>query len=130
MDFSGGLTANNTLVYADTSSAKLGFILANPPTNITPESDAPTTYALKGDNLAEFVKNAQFTGRFSLPISLPNIKVFKFINITPGISLSGETFTKKFKYQYVGNNSVQVDTLQGIYFANNVLFSASVNTRI
>jgi len=130
LDFNGGLTANNTRVYADTSSARLGFIWANPPTNITPESGAPTTYALKGDNLAEFIKNAQFTGRFSLPISLPNIKLFKYINITPGISLSGETFTRKFQYQYVGNNRVQVDTLRGLYFANNVSFSASINTRL
>ncbi|MEZ4902444.1 MAG: putative LPS assembly protein LptD [Spirosomataceae bacterium] len=130
LDFNGGLSANNTIVYADTSSARLGFVWANPPTNITPESGAPTTYFLKGDNLAEFAKNAQFTGRFSLPISLPNIKLAKYINITPGISLSGETFTKKFQYQYLGNNQVQVDTLRGLYFANNVSFSASVNTRI
>ena len=33
MDFSGGLTANNNIVYADTSSARLGFVWANPPSN-------------------------------------------------------------------------------------------------
>jgi LptD protein len=65
-----------------------------------------------------------------VPISLPNIKLFRYINITPGISLSGETFTKKFKYTYMGENKVKVDTLQGFYFANNVSFSASMNTRI
>ncbi len=130
LDFSGGITANNTIVYADTSSSRLGFTLANAPTVITPESGAPTTYALNAQNLPEFIKNSQITGRFSLPISLPNIKLFKYINITPGISLSGETFTKKFNYEYVGNNQVRVDTLNGFYFANNVSFSASMNTRI
>lgn len=130
LDFNGGLSANNNRVYADTSSARLGFIWANPPTNITPESGTPTTFSLKGDGLAEFAKNAQFTGRFSLPISLPNIKLFKYINITPGISLSGETFVNKFQYTYLGDNKVQVDTLRGLYFANNVSFSASMNTRI
>lgn len=130
MDFSGGLSANNSIVYADTSSARLGFIWANPPANITPESGAATTYSLKGDNLVEFIKNSQFTGRFSIPISLPNIKLFRYINITPGVSLSGEAFTKKFRYTYLGDNKVKVDTIQGIFLANNVSFSASVNTRI
>lgn len=130
MDFSGGLSASNTRVFADTSSARLGFIWANAPTNISTDSNTPTTYKLNSESLPEFIKHSQFTGRFSLPISLPNIKLFRYINITPGISLSGETFTKKFKYTYLGNNRVQVDTLQGIYFANNVSFSASINTRI
>jgi hypothetical protein len=132
IDFNGGLSANNTIVYADTSSAKLGFIWANPPSNIigSTDSSVPTTYALKGDNLVEFIKNAQFTGRYSVPISLPNIKLFRFVNITPGVSLSGEAFTRKFQYKYLGNNKVQVDTLQGIFLANNVSFSASVNTRV
>ncbi|MFN3379797.1 MAG: putative LPS assembly protein LptD, partial [Runella zeae] len=130
LDFSGGITATNTIVYTDTSSSRLGFTLANAPTVITPESGAPTTYALNAQNLPEFIKNSQITGRFSLPISLPNIKLLKYINITPGISLSGETFTKKFNYEYVGNNQVRVDTLNGFYFANNVSFSASMNTRI
>jgi lipopolysaccharide assembly outer membrane protein LptD (OstA) len=130
MDFSGGISANNTKVYADTSTARLGFSLFNPPTVVTPESGAPTTYALNSQSLPEFIKNGQLTGRFSVPISLPNIKLFRYINITPGISLSGETFTKKFKYEYMGNNKVKVDTLQGFYFANNVSFSASMNTRV
>ncbi|MFN4146673.1 MAG: putative LPS assembly protein LptD [Runella sp.] len=130
LDFNGGVQANNNIVFADTSSARLGFRLANPPRVSTPERGAATTYPLNAQTLPEFFRNAQFTGRFSLPISLPNIKLFRYINLTPGISLSGETFTKRFNYQYVGNNQVRVDTLRGLFFANNVSFSAGMNTRI
>lgn len=130
MDFTGGISANNSIVYSDTSTVRLGFTLFNPPVVISPESGTATTYALNAQSLPEFIKNGQLTGRFSVPISLPNIKLFRYINITPGISLSGETFTKKFKYTYMGENKVKVDTLQGFYFANNVSFSASMNTRI
>jgi len=131
MDFSGGLTANNNIVYADTSSARLGFVWANPPSNVVGSSTSPiTTYALNTETFSQFIKNSQFTGRFSIPISLPNIKLFRYINITPGISMSGDAFTQKFQYKYISGNKVQVDTLKGFYFANNVSFSASVNTRL
>ncbi|MCU0342051.1 MAG: LPS-assembly protein LptD, partial [Spirosomaceae bacterium] len=110
--------------------AGLGFRLANPFTVVRPQQGEPTTYRLDAQTLDDFVKNAQFTGRFSLPIGLPNIKLLRYINLTPGISLSGETFTQKFNYEYVGNNRVRVDTLKGLHFASQVSFSASMNTRV
>lgn len=131
MDFTGGISANNTIIYTDTSFSSLNFKLENPQAFKTQKLDAPTTFAITFDSLSKFIDNAQFIGRYSVPISLPNIKLFRYINITPGISLSGQNYTSQFSYVYnKENGSFTVKDTPGLYFVNNTSFSASLNTRI
>ena len=128
MDFNGGYQVNNNrvIIYADT--AGLGFKWDNISSQRV-ATDLPTTIFINGDNIPQILKNAQFSGRYSIPISLPNFKFARYINFTPGISLSGELYQRQFKYSYAGNNRVKVDTL-GPSFANSVSFNMSLNTRV
>lgn len=59
---------------------------------------ARKTVKLTTDNL---LKYGQFQNSFSIPISLPNLKLAKYINITPGISFNGITQGKKLRYKYL-----------------------------
>ncbi len=131
LDFSGGITANNTIVYTDTSFSTLNFKLANPQDFKTRTADSPTAFLLNADNLSRFLSNGKFNGRYSIPIGLPNIKLARYINISPSISLSGQTYTSKFFYKYIeSTKSFEVKDSSGLYFVNNVSFGASLNTRI
>lgn len=80
-------------------------------------------------NLPEFAKDAQFTGRYSIPISLPNFKLLRFINLTPTISLSGQIYTKQYQYTFKGGNTVHIDTLNKIGNQYSYSFGTSMNTR-
>jgi LptD protein len=129
LDFNGGYAINNNRVVSVADTAGLGFKWDNVTTRPFTTDNTTPTIPINSANLPEIFKNAQFTGRYSIPLALPNIKWKNYFNLTPGISLSGELYQRQFKYTYLGNNRVRVDTL-GPSFANNLSFSASLNTRI
>lgn len=132
VDFQGGYSINNSRQSIDTSFVRLGFKFANAlDTNVVDASGRrsnPLNFNVA--NLPIFMKNAQVSGRYSLPIALPNFKIAKYFNFTPTISLQGELFTREFTYTYAGNNKVRVDTLNNVSFVNSYSFGMSVNTRV
>lgn len=143
MDFNGGVTFNNNITadyttgtrrsYVDT--AGLGFPIALDENTLalskTKSSTTASTFRITTDSLSKFLENSQFRGQYSIPISLPNIKLMRFINITPGVSMSGEMFTKNYDYEYdKTTKKVKVSEVNGISFVNQVSFSAGVNTRV
>ena len=84
------------------------------------------------DNIKEIINDlGQFRSTFSVPISLPNFKIAKYINLTPGFSYRGDIFTKQLNYEYIDSlNAVKVDTSGGYFVAGNWNTSASLNTRV
>ncbi|MBP6386098.1 MAG: LPS-assembly protein LptD [Pseudarcicella sp.] len=92
-------------------------------------------------------ENAKTTLNYSVPISLPNIKLGKYINLSPSMSLNGNIYTRKFKYQYIESSSEKFlfnknDTTGAIIverdqsgfntdnFDYSTSFSVSTNTRL
>jgi lipopolysaccharide assembly outer membrane protein LptD (OstA) len=90
-------------------------------------------------------ENAKLKMTFSIPLSLPNIKLGKYINLTPGMSLSGNIYTKSYDYEFVKYNDLaakySMDTTaklgavnqtlkDGIVPDYNTSFSLSTNTRL
>ncbi|GAB3266359.1 putative LPS assembly protein LptD [Larkinella harenae] len=144
LDFNAQASLNNTLRTIDVST--LGFPVV-------------TTQAIRGDtiqrmrdslaaiarqeqyinnnlipmtleNLPAILRNAQIQSRYSIPISLPNFKIARYLNFTPGVSLSGDVYTKSLQYNYIADrNAVQVDTLPGLSATYFLSFNASMNTR-
>lgn len=79
----------------------------------------------------------QFRSSFSVPISLPNFKIAKYLNFTPGFSYRGDIYTKRLTYEYVeSKDAVKIDTLsareEGVPFFTSGSWntSGSLNTRI
>ncbi|WP_223834296.1 putative LPS assembly protein LptD, partial [Spirosoma profusum] len=90
----------------------------------------PNLIAFSGKNAARIWENRQITARYSIPISLPNIKLLRYINVTPGFSLQGDIYTKKLSYNYVPElQSVRIDTMPGFFPSYNFSVNASMNTR-
>jgi LptD protein len=78
--------------------------------------------------LTEF---GQFRTSFSVPISLPNFKIAKYINLTPSFSYRGDIFTKQLDYEYIDSlDAVKIKTVEGFFIAGNWNTSASLNTRV
>jgi lipopolysaccharide export system protein LptA len=127
MDFTGDYSVDNSLSAIDTSFARLGFVIVNrvDTSRIGSEQVVPFDFA----NLPAMLRDAQFTGRYSLPISLPNFKLLRFVNFTPSISLQGEVFTKRYNYRYLGGNRIQIDTLNQFGTEYSYSFGAGLNTR-
>ncbi|MCE7042922.1 putative LPS assembly protein LptD [Dyadobacter sp. CY312] len=128
LDFSGGYAISNSLSVIDTSYSRLGFRV----TNLQADSNRINKQQLvdfNTGNLPDIFKDAQFTGRYSLPISLPNFKLLKFINLTPSMSLQGEVFTKQYQYTYVGANNVRIDTINKVGTEYSYSFGGGLNTR-
>lgn len=86
MDFNGNYGLTNVLSAIDTSYTRLGFRVRNLRVDKN-RVGQDTTVAFNVDNLSEIFKDAQFTGTYSIPISLPNFKILRFINLTPSMSL-------------------------------------------
>jgi len=99
------------------------------------------------ENLPEILKNANFRMNYSIPLSLPNLKLGKYINLTPGMSLAGNIYKRSYKYTFIlpsdtknfkpykgdtlaQNGVVQIDTVDGIKPDYQYSFSASINTRL
>ena len=106
----------------------------------------PTLIPFSSANLNQIWNNRVVQARYSIPISLPNVKLFRYINLTPGFSLQGDIYTKKLKYTYIGygnpidvdpvtgqlaanRNAVRVDTSRGFFPSYNFSVNASMNTR-
>ena len=81
-------------------------------------------------NLSQILQNRVVQARYSIPISLPNVKLLRYINLTPGFSLQGNIFTRKLNYTYVADsNAVRIDTARGFFPSYNFSVNASMNTR-
>jgi lipopolysaccharide assembly outer membrane protein LptD (OstA) len=91
-------------------------------------------------------QNAKLKMTFSIPLSLPNIKLGKYINLTPGMSLSGNIYTKRYDYAFEKINDLaakyskdttaklgavrQLPLVTGFFPQFNPSFSISTNTRL
>jgi hypothetical protein len=126
-DFSGNYALTNVLSAINTSYSSLGFRVDNQIDTARANKRLVTSFNI--DNLPDMLKDAQFTGRYSLPISLPNFKVLKFVNVTPSLSLSGDVYTKQYHYSYKGGNTVHIDTLNQMGTQYQYAFGTSINTR-
>lgn len=106
----------------------------------------PNLIAFNMANLNRIWQNRTIQATYSIPISLPNFKLLRYINLTPGFSLQGGIYTKKLKYNYLGyentfavdpatglyqtdRNTVRIDTMRGIFPSYNFSASVSMNTR-
>jgi hypothetical protein len=128
LDFSGNYALANALTAIDTSYSRLGFVVSDAKIDTT-RLNKTKIVAFNLNNLPQLLKDAQFTGRYSLPISLPNFKVLRFVNITPSMSLSGEVFTKQYRYTKTGRDSIRIDTLNKAGTEYSYNFGAGMNTR-
>jgi hypothetical protein len=147
LDISGSISVNNTIRrQVDTSG--LGFpVVTNLSTVSTlqrildstrrannlrlgiVETD-PNLIAFSVPNLNRIWANRVVQARYSLPISLPNIKLLRYINLTPGFSLQGDIYTKRLDYRYLSDQqAVRIDTVPGFFPSYNFSINASMNTR-
>ena len=111
------------------------------------------------DNLPRLLENANFKMNYTIPLALPNIKLGKYINLTPGMSFSGNVYKQKYDYKFLKpgesyvnskgktikfepyandtlarNGVVHIDTLRDGFGIENLdyqySFSMSMNTRL
>ncbi len=127
LDFNGDYSVNNSLSAIDTSYTRLGFVIVNKVDSSRLGSETVLPFNL--ENLPSLLRDAQFTGRYSLPISLPNFKLLRFVNFTPSLSLQGEVFTQQYRYNYLGNNRIRIDTINQVGSEYSYSFGAGMNTR-
>jgi lipopolysaccharide export system protein LptA len=141
LDFSGGISLTNQIedpytryefdVYPRSTNSQRG-IIQKPfiPTNA--DDLPPGVVAVNASTIPMLWEKAQTKFNYSLPISLPNIKLNRYINVTPGISWSGNMYTRSYKYTYMKSDStVRIDTVGGLpKFNSQISFSASMNTRV
>lgn len=81
--------------------------------------------------LNDVLKDGQFQTTYSIPISLPNFKIARYINFTPSISLRGDIATKRLNYEYIeSENAVKIDTVSGFFPTYQTSVSGSMNTRV
>jgi len=147
LDVSGSITINNT-IRRQVDTTGLGFpVITGIPTisaidrildstrranNIRlgiVESD-PNLIAFNLANADRIWENRVVQARYSIPISLPNLKLFRYINLTPGFALQGDIYSKRLDYVYVQeNDAVRIDTARGFFPSYNFSVNASMNTR-
>jgi lipopolysaccharide assembly outer membrane protein LptD (OstA) len=117
-------------------------VTANQTANLARDGVVPFNF----DNLGQFLKDANFKMTYSIPLSLPNIKIGKYINLTPGMSLSGNVYKRKYNYSFVKpgdknfkpyasdtlakNGVVNIDTVSSPSADYQYSFSMSMNTRL
>ncbi len=92
----------------------------------------PNLIAFSLPNLDRIWRNRTLQAQYSIPISLPNVKLLRYINLTPGFSLQGNIYTKKLKLDPGYNathNDVKIDTVPGFFPSYNFSINASMNTR-
>ena len=149
LDISGSMSVNNTIrLQIDTTG--LGFPVV---TNLTTISSIqriqdsitrannlrlgivtadPNLIAFSLANSDRIWANRVVQARYSIPISLPNIKLLRYINVTPGFSLQGNIYGKKLSPDVAYNathDAVKIDTLRGFFPSYNFSVNASMNTR-
>nr|WP_227686870.1 putative LPS assembly protein LptD [Spirosoma arboris] len=92
----------------------------------------PNLIAFSVANANRIWQNRVVQARYSIPISLPNVKLLRYINLTPGFSLQGNIYSKKLQPDLVYNashDSVKIDTVRGFFPSYNFSINASMNTR-
>lgn len=141
LDFSGGISMTNQIadpytryefdVYPRETNSQRG-IIQKPFIPSNADDLPPGVVAVNASTIPMLWEKAQTKFNYSLPISLPNIKLNRYINITPGISWSGNMYTRSYKYTYMKSDStVRIDTVGGLpKFNSQISFSASMNTRV
>lgn len=154
-DFNGAATVTNSINTNRIDTSGLGFRLVGTTSRLRPRGDIIRDSLARADsirlglvrnngalitdanivpfnteNLPALLQNALVTGRYSIPISLPNIKIAKYINLTPGFSINGDIYRKRLNYVQIGRtDSVRIDTTRGVYSVYNFATSMSMNTR-
>jgi hypothetical protein len=53
----------------------------------------------------QILKNNVINTSYTVPIVLPNLKIAKYLNLTPSLSYRGDIYTKELKYTYVNPTS-------------------------
>ena len=149
LDVSGSFAVNNT-IRRQLDTTGLGFPVV---TNLTTISSLqriqdsitrannlrfgivqadPNLIPFSLENASQIYANRVVQARYSIPISLPNIKLLRYINVTPGFSLQGNIYGKKLSpdLQYnATHNDVKIDTVRGFFPSYNFSVNASMNTR-
>jgi hypothetical protein len=100
------------------------------------------SYTSKMENRITAPDSAFFSGKtlksmnngfyHSIPISLSNIKVFKFINISPGISYNGVMYTNYINRRPAADTSIYspkwfTDTIRKLTYAHGLSTSLSIS---
>jgi hypothetical protein len=84
----------------------------------------------RASNLDSLLDNQVVTMRYSIPISLPNIKLARYINLTPGFSLQGDVYNQKLDYRYnARTDTVEITRRRGFFPSYQFSVNASMNTR-
>lgn len=123
LDVSGSFSANNQ-IRATNFGYSFNAKLENP------KYSRDTTLRINSlDALGEMFGNGELRNRYSVPISLPNFKLFKYLNLTPSFNYQGEIFTKRQNFRYTGRDTVAVQSESGLFNTYNYSFSMSMNTR-
>ena len=141
LDFSGGISMTNQVsdpytryefdVYPRESNSQRG-VIQRPFIPKTMDDLPPGVIPVDASTLPLLWEKAQTKFNYSIPLSLPNLKLNKYVNLTPGVSWSGNMYTRSYKYTYMKSDStVRIDTIGGLpKFNSQLSFSASMNTRI
>ncbi|MEZ0541715.1 putative LPS assembly protein LptD [Fibrella arboris] len=91
----------------------------------------PNLIAFNLENLSRILDNRNVTMRYSIPVSLPNFKIARYINFTPGFSLQGDIYSRQLTYTYdAAKGGVQIDTARGFFPTYSFATNASLNTRV
>ena len=92
----------------------------------------PNLIAFSFANSSRIWANRTVQARYSIPITLPNFKLFRYVNVTPGVSLQGNIYTKKLSQNMAAladNGDIKIDTTRGVFASYNFSTSVSMNTR-
>ena len=91
----------------------------------------PNLIAFNFSNLNRILDNRNVTMRYSIPVSLPNFKLARYINFTPGFSINGDIYSRKLSYTLnPEQTAVKIDTARGFFPTYTFSTNASVNTRV
>lgn len=75
-------------------------------------------------DFSKILANSVFNNSFSVPISLPNFKIARYINVTPSISYQGDIYTKSLSYGFL---NPQVGETQDFLLSDGRVTSAYVS---
>jgi hypothetical protein len=75
-------------------------------------------------DFGQILKNNVINTSYSVPIVLPNLKIAKYLNLTPSMSYRGDIYTKELKYTFV-NPTTSVETVTK---SNGKLVNVSLNS--
>jgi LptD protein len=169
LDISGGFSATNDVTYQTRSTTYYDYnVLGVSQQQLTQEelrqqslgfaNSATKTQSVGSvSELFDMLNKGQFRTTYSVPISLPNFKIARYINFSPSVSLQGDIYTKQLNYQYfdkynpdptvdkflnnhknkeggsiykTGANGVLIDTLKGFFPTFRYSYSGGFNTRV